>query len=293
LEIILRSECAPACFSCELIDFDVRCPFNPNAPKAWENPGDLEHFFERLLAQTADQPHYSTTIFSGPAKYTAPADSTSSRELVTVSPNAVVDGPWIVTLDNVLTGEECEHLIQLGHVRGYERSMDVGGKKFDGTFDAHLNPDRTSTTAWCNAECYNDPLVQTLTARLENLIGVPSNNSEYWQLLKYEETQKYNEHHDYIEYQRERAEGVRILTVFFYLNTVEAGGGTRFPRLDLTVQPVQGRVLIWPSVLDEDPDAPDERTMHEALPVEKGIKYAANAWVHQRDYKPRLTDNCY
>jgi prolyl 4-hydroxylase len=100
------------------------------------------------------------------------------------------------------------------------------------------------------------------------------------------------EHHDWIDYQADRAEGARILTVFFYLNTVEAGGGTRFPRLDLTVQPVKGRVLIWPSTLNEDPDAKDVRTNHEALPVEKGIKYGANAWIHQRDYKTPSEKNC-
>ena len=100
------------------------------------------------------------------------------------------------------------------------------------------------------------------------------------------------EHHDWIEYQADRAEGVRILTVFFYLNTVEAGGGTRFPKLDLTVQPVKGRVLIWPSALNENLDAKDVLTNHEALPVEQGIKYGANAWIHQRDYKTPHATNC-
>ena len=93
------------------------------------------------------------------------------------------------------------------------------------------------------------------------------------------------EHHDWIEYQLDRSEGVRILTFFMYLNTVEAGGGTRFTKLNITVPPKRGRVLIWPSVLNDQPDMKDPRTHHQALPVEKGIKYGANAWIHQRDYK--------
>jgi len=40
-----------------------------------------------------------------------------------------------------------------------------------------------------------------------------------------------------------------------------------------TVMPKRGRALLWPSVLDEDPNTQDERTDHQALPVEKGIKY--------------------
>lgn len=81
--------------------------------------------------------------------------------------------------------------------------------------------------------------------------------------------------------------------VFLYLNDVEAGGGTDFPGLGITVQPKRGRVLIWPSVLNEDPNAKDPRTDHQALPVEKGIKYGANAWLHQRDFKTVFDRGCH
>ena len=29
----------------------------------------------------------------------------------------------------------------------------------------------------------------------------------------------------------------------------------------------------------------DERTYHEALPVTRGVKFAANFWLHQHDYR--------
>lgn len=85
-------------------------------------------------------------------------------------------------------------------------------------------------------------------------------------------------HHDYIDHHIERPCGVRILTAFLYLNDVEEGGETHFPDLDLTVAPKQGRVLLWPSVRNENPRLKDYRTDHTALPVKKGIKYGANAW---------------
>jgi len=187
--------------------------------------------------------------------------------IVNIPEDAIADGPWVVTLENLLSDEECDRLVQLGHNEGYERSMDVGAKRFDGTFDAHENPRRTSTNAWCSGDCFDDPMVQEITNRLEQLTGIPSNHSEYWQLLRYEETQEYNEHHDYITYQVDRSEGVRILTVYFYLNDVEAGGGTRFPKLNLTVYPAKGRALIWPSTNNVNPDTKDPRTNHQALPV--------------------------
>ena len=66
-----------------------------------------------------------------------------------------------------------------------------------------------------------------------------------------------------------------MLTVYMYLNDVPAGGGTRFSNshLDLTVMPKEGRVVVWPSVLNANTTAEDLRTFHEALPVEKGVKY--------------------
>jgi len=82
------------------------------------------------------------------------------------------------------------------------------------------------------------------------------------------------------------------LTLFLYLNDVEAGGGTDFPQLGLTVLPKRGSALLWPSVLDADPDSKDPRTEHQALPVEAGTKYGANAWVHQRSFKEPYKKAC-
>jgi prolyl 4-hydroxylase len=100
------------------------------------------------------------------------------------------------------------------------------------------------------------------------------------------------EHHDYIEFHLDRFQGPRIITVFLYLNDVEEGGGTHFTRLGITVQPKRGRVVIWPSVFDHDPDKKDSRTMHEAQPVKKGIKYGANAWIHARPFKEVFHQGC-
>lgn len=68
-------------------------------------------------------------------------------------------------------------------------------------------------------------------------------------------------------------------TVFLYLNDVEEGGGTRFTDLDITIMPKRGRVVVWPSVLDHALLLMEPKTHHEALPVIKGVKYGANAWV--------------
>jgi len=96
----------------------------------------------------------------------------------------------------------------------------------------------------------------------------------------------------------DRPVGPRILTAYLYLNDVEAGGGTRFPKLKtvdgkgLTVMPKKGRLLLWPSVRNDKPSEKDRRTDHEALTVEKGEKYGANGWIHLRDFKSPHEKGC-
>ena len=75
------------------------------------------------------------------------------------------------------------------------------------------------------------------------------------------------------------------MTVYLYLNDVEEGGGTEFDQLGITVMPKKGMAVLWPSVLNENTVAKDDRTTHAALPVIKGMKYGANAWFHLRDFK--------
>lgn len=79
--------------------------------------------------------------------------------------------------------------------------------------------------------------------------------------------------------------GHRILTFFLYLSDVEEGGETKFNKLGLKVKPKRGRALIWPSVKNDNPSNWDPRTYHEAMPVIKGKKYAANHWIHLNDYE--------
>lgn len=78
---------------------------------------------------------------------------------------------------------------------------------------------------------------------------------------------------------------------------MEEGGATRLVDLSgndngpsIDIQPKRGRALIWPNVLDEDLLELDNRTFHEALTVERGSKYGANAWFYLRNYKDDQCD---
>ena len=137
------------------------------------------------------------------------------------------------------------------------------------------------------SKCERDSVAQSVLRRLDNLTGIPNENMEHLQILRYNEGQQYANHYDFNQHEQERPQGGRLLTAFLFLNDVVKGGETEFTSLPrpLQVKPRCGKILIWPNVLDQDPDSMDKRTRHRALPVQEGIKYAVNAWFHQRDFR--------
>ena len=226
-------------------------------------------------------PIYTVNVYSSPTTRTPPVGEDGS-----ISFNRETDlreAPWVVTFDNFLTDEECEHLIQQGYKNGYKRSTDVGTRQVDGSFGTHQSKGRTSENSWCDPKsgCRQDPIAQRVMERIANVTGIPSEKYEDFQLLKvrtffmsfyfilskiplshslyhscypqYDVGQFYNAHHDYIGHQRDRHSGPRILTFFLYQSDVEKGGGTRLNNLKIDIMPKRGSALLWPSVLSSDP----------------------------------------
>jgi prolyl 4-hydroxylase len=239
---------------------------------------------ERQTLADSKMPHYTVHVHSQPTTTTVSESSEENK----------ASQPWVITFDNFVTDEECDAMIQLGYKNEYKISKDVGAKKWDGSFDGIESKGRTSENAWCTTHdgCRKEDVPSLLHERMSQVMGIPAVNSEDFQILKYEVGQFYKTHHDYIYHQRDRQCGPRILTFFLYLSDVDAGGGTDFPTLNLTVMPQKGRAVLWPSVLDSDPMNKDDRTTHQALPVEAGTKFAANGWIHMYDYNAPQAQGC-
>lgn len=269
--------CAPACQTCELLDYEMRCP-----PPAL-NPGDLNAMFERLIGERELTPEQmESTFMTGKDKY--------GEVTVHSRPGKAEDDtdkfPWVITIQDFLTDEECNHLIEQGTTRGFEPSTEVGTEGDGSESEQYISDYRTSTNAWCIDECFSHLTTQRVLEKIAIATGIPSENNEDLQLLHYEPGEYYKSHHDYLGHLP------RALTVFLYLADVEEGGGTRFNDLGIDIQPKKGTVLIWPNVLNEDPSSMDIMTHHEALPVLKGKKYGANAWLHLRDINNRYSFQC-
>jgi prolyl 4-hydroxylase len=132
----------------------------------------------------------------------------------------------------------------------------------------------------------NDPFVQMIERRIDDLLGIESGLGETVQGQRYGEGQQYVGHYDWFDtgapyWPGEQARGgQRSWTAMIYLNDVAAGGVTDFPQLGISVPPQQGTLLCWNNARPDG--SPNRQTLHAALPVERGVKYVITKWYRTR-----------
>ena len=170
--------CSPACGTCKNLHYDTRCAADPADPNVWE-AGDLNRMFERIVATNFSHANSSVAtkaqVLSRPDYVPGDDERTADYKL----------GPWVVIIDNFVTSQEAERLIYHGTEWGYERSTAVGEiNEETGELESIEGEFRTSSNAWCEDDCEMDPIVKGLIDRIEQLTGIPSENSESFQLLK-------------------------------------------------------------------------------------------------------------
>ncbi len=122
-----------------------------------------------------------------------------------------------------------------------------------------------------------------------NITKLRTQQMELVHIVKYDVGGEYKEHHDFFHLTEAYAAehmaqgGNRIKTALFYLNDDYSGGETRFPKLDITVQPERGKLLIWENVTAEG--KPEYLSLHAGLPVISGTKYIAVIFIREHDFE--------
>ncbi len=100
----------------------------------------------------------------------------------------------------------------------WERSTDSGLTNEFGETGRILSSGRTSNNGWCTGECERHPKVRNVLSKIEDVTGVPRENYESFQVLRYDPGQYYKTHHDFGDDDVSLACGPRILTFFLYLS---------------------------------------------------------------------------
>ena len=169
----------------------------------------------------------------------------------------------------LLTPDECKTVIQ---------AIDKG--LTPSTVTHGPNDYRTSRT--CHLPAIDPDLARMLDDRLAKIVNIDPKLSEPIQGQRYDVGQYFKAHTDWFtpgtpEYQEHTAiGGQRTWTVMVYLNNVEEGGQTTFEKIGRTFSPHVGDGLAWNNLHRNG--EPNHATLHEAMPVEKGVKYVITKW---------------
>lgn len=244
------------------------------------DPDTAAQMRERLLdAGVPALPEVSQRML--PPRNADPRQLDLEEALAPVTAHLRTQRPRVVTVDSLLSADECRLLIAMATPH-LHRSMTVN--PLDGTpLEIQL---RTSSDAQL------DPLDEDLALRMVQLrmcaaAGIELAHAEPLTVLRYLPGEEYRPHRDYMPpggVERDRPEaGNRLRTICAYLNDVEAGGATRFPIAGTEVSPLAGRAVVFDNLHADG--QPDPDSLHAGTPVLRGVKWLATLWLRQRPYR--------
>ncbi|QOS89462.1 2OG-Fe(II) oxygenase [Peribacillus sp. JNUCC41] len=191
---------------------------------------------------------------------------TEDREINVI---ARLDEPLIVILGNVLSDEECDGLIELSKDR-MNRSK-IGSKH-------EVNEIRTSSSMFFQENEYD--IITKIEKRISTIMNIPIEHGDGIQVLKYTPGQEYKAHFDFFTSPSISAKNNRISTIIMYLNNVEHGGETFFPKLNFSVSPQKGMAVYFEYFYNDQ--NLNELTLHGGAPVITGEKWVATQWMRRQ-----------
>lgn len=189
--------------------------------------------------------------------------------------------PHVMRIDKLLSADECRLLVACAQP-GLRRSATVDPV----TGQARAMALRTSSDASFDP-VVEDVALRVVQLRLARAARVELVQAEHLVVLRYGPGEEYRPHRDYlppdaVAQDRPQA-GNRSRTICTYLNHVEGGGQTVFPRADMSVEPVAGRAVVFDNLFTDG--RPDPESLHAGMPVTKGEKWLATLWLRERRYR--------
>tara|TARA_R110000824_G_scaffold302820_1_gene490595 strand:+ start:196 stop:783 length:588 start_codon:yes stop_codon:yes gene_type:complete len=179
---------------------------------------------------------------------------------------------WI--FDNVLNQQECQYLIN--------KSRPILNKST--TLGPQIDSYRTSSN--CFLQYNTNSVVDDVANIVSDFIKIPVENFEGMQIVHYASGEHYKHHRDAFNTEDMPKQlnhgGQRTWTAFAYLNNVESGGETFFPKINQKIKPKMGRVAFWLNCVDGNVI---HDSLHEAMPPVNCEKWGANIWVREERFR--------
>lgn len=193
--------------------------------------------------------------------------------------------PLVAIVDGFLDEAACKDLIALTEGR-LERALVLSDEEGSGISDGRTNSD-------CVLKPAEVPEIMPLLDRLATALALPVSHAENLTVLHYATAEEFQLHADGIWSGLDARAiegfevegGQRLFTTMIYLNAVEEGGGTTFPKLGIRVDPAPGRLLIFANTPAGDRDQ-SQLAAHAGEPVTGGEKWVAVTWWRERPYTP-------
>jgi len=176
-----------------------------------------------------------------------------------------------------LSLRECKEIIKL------TSNKLVRSEVLDDNGSSFVHQARTSEG--CVLYSSRHAIVCDIEDRISELVmDCSPDNMESMQVLHYNKGEEYQAHYDWFEEDCPTIgnAGQRKATFMIYLNSVEAGGETSFPKLKKTITPKPGLGLLFWNI--DEKGNPNMSSLHAACPVISGEKWISVIWIREKKF---------
>lgn len=195
--------------------------------------------------------------------------------------------PLIMRIHEIISRREALHVRNEALPRLQRSTVNSGDSLQTSNF-------RIAKTAWISSE--RDSVAERIERRLGEILNIEMGQSEDLQVVNYGLGGFYGPHLDSARSTKannktfsDETDSVpisdlqrndRLATILIYLNQVEAGGATVFPRLNVTLAPIERSAVVWFNIMEDG--RTDEMTLHTGCPVLLGSKWIATKWPREQ-----------
>jgi prolyl 4-hydroxylase len=262
------------CSVSSMVEAMVAKDFDPNSAAA---------FIATVAAETKHRPKQERRPENSPGAYKYESSRLPVTKLLhsrdrVASVRMRLRQPEILLLEGVLSEEECNELIHRAQLK-----LNPSTTVDPTTGENKVIQNRTSFGTYFHLE--EDEFIARLDQRLSEIANWPLDHAEGLQILNYHVGGEYKPHFDFFPPEEGGSSvhtaqgGQRVATIVMYLNDVEEGGETIFPKLSLSIAPRKGDAVYFSYC--NSLGQVDRLTLHGGAPVLKGEKWIATKWMRQ------------